>query len=706
MIALRRRTIGQLTLFILAILLSCSSSYDNQKDEIQSTDLDFYDKLYNSNIGSIERPLQNRTVLQFSDSSSTTTAPVNYTLSHLSAFLNGLVETDINGIRHVASALMALRDFNNGNDGIVPQIKQCNSNELHLRFTMEFIDTLRQPLAASTELVRILDRKNSPPCEHNSATEGNVVKAYPSGIIGAVHSAVTSPLSTIGGVNDLVTVSHASTSDDFSSKLEFPLLARTIPSAGVDAEAVVSYFREVLNATHLGVLYVNDPFGTSYARVIQTQAESGNYSIVVRSVALQTDASQDEAILSLKMLNQTGYRYFVAILFEKDFQTIMPLAYDMGIAGENYFWMFTENQLELMNSPITTGTKLAQAVHGSAILAKSTGRRLLEGTKFYDSYLSQFSTLWKSEDGWKYLQSKLPHLDLSMETLERSEPNSFEFFLYEAVVALCIASCDAARKTNSDFYTAQDLYESFVKTTFGGVYGPVFFNQKTGDRQADTIKYAVYNILSAENTSIVEAKYQQIFKQRKKQCLDNKYSTSRKMVWESRVDEESFHGLSALNCLYSTSGGKVWELLPNSEFIYADGTTTLPDNLPPLVNNNASSTKVAAVSISTCGLSIGLSILWIVWTYTKRKTKVVRAAQPLFLYLLCCGTIILGSSIIPLCLTSFDLSQGILDGACASYQWLYCLGFTVSFSSLFSKTRRIYHVSIGTRKSGWDEKEA
>jgi len=698
-------------LFILASSPCCTSIpsevFNTEKDEIQSN-LAFFDELFNSNNASIG-PLSNRTVLQYESSN----GPLNFTLCHLAVFLNNLEVPSFNGIRQAASVLMALHDFNTGNDSIVPQMRQCNVGEFKLRFTMEFVDTIREPLTASTGLLNILQRKNR---RVQTAQNGTLVQAYPSGIIGAVRSAVTSPLSQFGSVNDLVTISHASTSDELRSEQEYPLFGRTIPSTTADAVAVVSYFREVLNATHVGVLYANDVFGTSFARSIQTEAGRGNSSISVTLVALPVDASANEAMASLQQLNVTGFRYFVGILFDRDFRTVMPLAYDMGIAGEKYLWMFTQSQLQLMNSPLTAGTNLARAVHGSAVLATVTGNDLLQGTRFYDEYTSRFSKLWNSEVGWKYLQSKLPQTAMTKDLIEGSEPGPFELFLYEAVVAMCLASCDAAEKAGSDFFTANGLYDSFTRTNFDGAYGQVAFDRKTGDRRGDSARYAVYNIVSNETTFNIDATHQQVFKKEMKQGLDNIYSAPRQMVWETYPNEHFIDGSSAehlfmverkhqqvfekekkqgVESMYSVSRQIVWNAVLNRKFIYADGTSNPPSNLPPLTEDSKR-ISATAVPLSLSGVAMCTSIACFVWTYKKRKTKVVCASQPFFLYIICAGTLMMGSSLIPNSLLTFDFSQDILNRSCVSRAWLFHLGFVVTHSALFSKTMRIFKVRART----------
>jgi len=388
----------------------------------------------------------------------------------------------------------------------------------------------------------------------------------------------------------------------------------------------------------------------------------------------------------------------------------------MNIASEKYFWMFTESQLQFMNSPpLTENTNLARAVHGSAIMAKSSGKDLLQGTRFYDAYTLRFSELWNSEAGWKYLQSKIPQSTLlTRDLIEGSEPSPFELFLYEAVVAMCLASCDAAEKASSSFFTAKELYDSFTGTTFDGAYGRVSFDRKTGDRIGDNVRYAVYNIVSNETSYNIKATHQQAMKDEKKEVLDDIYSTSRQMVWETWPNGNFMDRLSTENLMVETKHPQVfekekkqgiggiysmprknitWKTVLNRKFIYADGTSNPPDNLPPIKIVSNCTTEVV-ITLTLCGITLILSIGCTVWTYIYRKTKVVRASQPFFLYMLCIGTALKGASLTPLSLEAFHLGQDILNGTCISYPWLTSLGSFIEYSALFSKTMRVYKLMV------------
>jgi len=77
------------------------------------------------------------------------------------------------------------------------------------------------------------------------------------------------------------------------------------------------------------------------------------------------------------------------------------------------------------------------------------------------------------------------------------------------------------------------------------------------------------------------------------------------------------------------------------------------------------------------------------WTAWKRDVRVVKASQPEFLALICVGTLIMGSSIVPLGIDDSVASQRGCDIACMATPWLIAIGFSICFASLFSKIWRL-----------------
>jgi len=113
--------------------------------------------------------------------------------------------------------------------------------------------------------------------------------------------------------------------------------------------------------------------------------------------------------------------------------------------------------------------------------------------------------------------------------------------------------------------------------------------------------------------------------------------------------------------------------------------------------NEEASEELNLVSNEAIYIGIGLSLTCvllacclIVWVRCNHKSPVVRAMQPIFLIMLCFGTMMSSLSIIFL---GVDESSKIDAGiACGVYPWLMGIGDTLIISSLFTKLWRVNQV--------------
>ena len=96
---------------------------------------------------------------------------------------------------------------------------------------------------------------------------------------------------------------------------------------------------------------------------------------------------------------------------------------------------------------------------------------------------------------------------------------------------------------------------------------------------------------------------------------------------------------------------------------------------------------LAILGYVLCGIIMAASLGFMMWTWFNRTERIVNISQPMFLYMICLGTIMMGSAMIPLSID--DENDKNADAACMSVPWLVFVGFTTSFSALFSKTWRI-----------------
>jgi len=95
------------------------------------------------------------------------------------------------------------------------------------------------------------------------------------------------------------------------------------------------------------------------------------------------------------------------------------------------------------------------------------------------------------------------------------------------------------------------------------------------------------------------------------------------------------------------------------------------------------------VSVSAVG--------WSIWVFLHASHRVVKASQPVFLHMMCAGILVMGLSLIPLSIDDSLASPTGCSIACMAFPWLLSIGFSMSFSALFSKVWRINQIVKGAK---------
>jgi len=119
-----------------------------------------------------------------------------------------------------------------------------------------------------------------------------------------------------------------------------------------------------------------------------------------------------------------------------------------------------------------------------------------------------------------------------------------------------------------------------------------------------------------------------------------------------------------------------------------------PSSLPPVefdYNYIGNAGRIAGYTLM--GITICCSVLTLLWLLVYREEHVVSSAQPVFLFMVSFGTIVMSSTIVPLSLEE-PLTESQLDKACMSVPWLYVTGSTIALSGLLAKTRGVVQVSV------------
>eukprot|EP00804_Cyclotella_cryptica_P011025 CCRYP_017488-RA/>CCRYP_017488-RA protein AED:0.30 eAED:0.30 QI:710/1/0.9/1/0.44/0.3/10/542/659 len=152
-------------------------------------------------------------------------------------------------------------------------------------------------------------------------------------------------------------------------------------------------------------------------------------------------------------------------------------------------------------------------------------------------------------------------------------------------------------------------------------------------------------------------------------------------------------------------------------------------------------TNIRPVGLTASVVAMSAAVGCALWTYCYRSDRVVKASQPFFLMIICMGCFVMSSSIIPLSIDDsiaseegasmvriwsfqiltdmarayFTLSSRDTVGchslqlkACMAFPWLLSIGFTMTFSALFSKIwrlNRVYHNASQLRRVKVSQKE-
>jgi len=78
----------------------------------------------------------------------------------------------------------------------------------------------------------------------------------------------------------------------------------------------------------------------------------------------------------------------------------------------------------------------------------------------------------------------------------------------------------------------------------------------------------------------------------------------------------------------------VWEGIPEQKFIFSDGTTTQPPDLPPVnVDGNMIGMEATSIGYTLMAVMLLFGVVCFMWTIVFGNEPVVIASQPIFLFM-------------------------------------------------------------------------
>ena len=545
-----------------------------------------------------------------------------------------------------SAALLAIHHFNNGDGRIAPELKGINER-CPIRLTMETVDSTSSGIKAVQELTSLVTR---------SPTDAQMPQ--PCAIMGSSWSGTTKKMATVSGVYDLLQVTPSASSVSLDNKGEYPLFTRTHPSDASMAELSVDYLHSVLGVKFFGQLYIDNDFGSSYHTAVLDRA--AQYGMVVKSVPFRPGAEDDEIMDALLKLNETGYNYFLGIFFRGDYERIMGMAGRAGVAGPGTLWMFNGALSSAFVNGQTTleaESDTAKATYGTAIIHDEGG---LPGLPRFDMFLKEWRDIPNNPELLGYINSKqpLPPAGSGLNFERDGEfflqtPSHIAAFSYDAIVGLGLSACQALEESDAGIFTGAEHHSVFINTEFKGASGDVLVDPDLSySRTAESTLHAISNILPVGGAESIA------------------------------VDEDGMMSFKATPTSFYDVKRQKWKRYGAEDniFVFSDGTTTPPPEIPEAEHNyNRLGPGVRGACLTLSAIAILLSTGFMVFSFMKREEKVIKAAQPHFLIMLCTGCLLMAATIIPASIDDSTASTKGCNVACMSKVWLFNIGFCVCF---------------------------
>jgi len=564
---------------------------------------------------------------------------------------------------HASAMALALNHLNAGDSSIVSSLGSIREQCRNLMFTIEYLDSRDNPGVAIEEAFGVLER-----------TQQKYGYRMPCSFVGAVRSAVTIPTALLTGHKGYLEVSGSSTAFELDDRVQYPHFARTIPPEQDNVIPIITYFADVLQLKYLALLYVNEPYGNSFAEALARETENRSNGPHIRRISI--DSTGDTLQSALNDLKASQYSYILAAMPSTRFyDKLLEEAYRMGVAGnEEYQWYFSDSFHE--GGANLTKYSLRMAYNGTGMFRPSAGR--LQNNTNFDEFASQLCNLTTSDEDMDYIKHVITScpekaresLNCTNMCCNQDEISDSAAFMYDATMAAGISACYGAKYAelrNEQGFNATTQFDILRNVlNFEGATGHNDFDNSTGSRTYTSVFYDLRNYLT-------------------KEWLDEETNESKTGFTETVTD------------IYHRGEWKDGV----GEFVFSNGMGILerPYELQPITaKGNLTPTYMKGIAMFFSSFSILVAFCFAVWTWRHRKTRVIMASQPFFLYLVLLGVALVAASIIPYTIDDQTFSQSVCDKACSAVLWLLFPGLSIVFSALYTKTYRINLIMMNSKK--------
>jgi hypothetical protein len=550
----------------------------------------------------------------------------------------------------MSAALLAMEIFNARNVSVIPELGDPVFQDCDLQMDIE--NSL------------VFDTQSH---GHQAAQSFSAQAKLPCAMVGASNDMPAEELSVLATSSKIPFTVNRAFNLRVVSDNHSPYSSQVYPYSPASARNLVDYLLHRGRTDFIATVYAMTDTGVQRSEIISLLLSES--AIVHEMMPFITPSSYESfqirsAMSALQRVKNLGFRTIVLSMeFAFDeLPIIADAAEELELNNGDYMWIiFGEAEPGAFQ---TTSTNITKLLFGAARLGPLGAERnpptsaWTEQSSTMVDKVNTVNPLEPGETGYFF-----------------AEPDFFETYgtqygdelMFDAVMATAMGACLADRDGGKT--TGLAHVKGIRSVDFQGASGQVKFERGSdglGAREISTIIWGVYNYNLLPTT------------------------------------DEGFISAS----LTDTQINGIWKNL--DEFVYADGTTVPPELLRDLPDQNYLTGAFRAIGLTLMGITMFGAVVTIAWVYLHREHRVLRAAQPPFLYMLALGSAVSASTIFVI---SFDESKGWteeqLSSACMAIPWLISLGHILTYGALFCKLWRVNRVlqfsrrKITTRQVVW-----
>jgi hypothetical protein len=570
------------------------------------------------------------------------------------------------GFSHMAAALLAFQHFNERDPSVVPELSDPRFAKENCNFRFD----INSSTFYDTQVF-----SNKPP---QDVLDHVLHHGSPCAMAGPYFDKAGFDLATMATSLQVPIVAHHLLDPKFTMDVFYPYMTPANAFSMGFALPMVDFLQRRGRTNHISFLHSIKP---------QYQTMVGAISNVLERQGIRTklhpyfsgglNINNQAGIQPLKIdnvfsrLKSAGFRTIVVFTNEMDLLRDLPAmaneAERLGMNSGTYFWVFCTGIPPGTVSWAKHNKNITKLLRGAAVIDYADGFSIdKEADRFLQSWRTQNATMIDTLRAHNPIPVGMPgHYAPNQDYFQAVDPDPGAGFMYDSIMAIGMGAClSEPRESGLVVTDGLSHVQGIRAVNFSGASGRMWFEKgfaagSLGLRNFTSGMYAVYNLLPPGGGGDY--------------VLTEVWDLARSSVTLPHDDETT----------------NSW--IPVEEFVFADGRTVGPDLLRDTPEQNHLSRSVRNFGLSLLGIAACLAVASAVWIVLHREHRVLKAAQPALLLVLCFGALSESFTILAFSFDeSYDLSTERLGRLCILGPWMFIIGHMVSYSALFAKVRCIF----------------